>query len=198
MKNKILEEAEEEFFQKGFVNASVRQIAKRAGTIIGNLYHYYPGKEALFEALVESEYNGFIQLLNHHGHMEDTEFLKTPDIALWRQMLMQFMEGLTPIFTRRFYILINGSGGTRFEDARHQFLGFMRAHFLEHFESFHAECPKEMGELLAEQMLEGLLSAIKKYGDNQVMLRTIITELLLFYIVGVMGILQGSEGHVEG
>ena len=49
---KILKRAEEEFMEKGFADASLREICKKAGVTTGAMYKRYPGKEALFEAVV--------------------------------------------------------------------------------------------------------------------------------------------------
>ena len=42
----------ETFAQEGFARATVAAIARRAAISTGNVYRYYPGKEALFEALL--------------------------------------------------------------------------------------------------------------------------------------------------
>lgn len=49
----ILDAGRREFLEKGFQDASVRQIAARAGVTTGAMYGYYADKAALFEALVE-------------------------------------------------------------------------------------------------------------------------------------------------
>lgn len=49
---KILKSSEEEFMEKGFADASLREICKKAGVTTGAMYKRYPGKEALFEAVV--------------------------------------------------------------------------------------------------------------------------------------------------
>ena len=43
----------EEFLEKGFADASLRQIVKNAGVTTGAFYGYYSSKDALFTALVE-------------------------------------------------------------------------------------------------------------------------------------------------
>ena len=48
----ILSAAMQEFLEKGFTSASLRNIAKKAGVTTGALYGYYDSKEDLFEALV--------------------------------------------------------------------------------------------------------------------------------------------------
>ena len=49
----ILQAAMEEFSDKGFLGASLRQIVKRAGVTTGAFYGYFSSKEALFNAIVE-------------------------------------------------------------------------------------------------------------------------------------------------
>ena len=48
----ILKSALDEFFNHGYNDASMRNIAKNANMTVGNLYHYYKDKEDLFSALV--------------------------------------------------------------------------------------------------------------------------------------------------
>ena len=49
----ILQAAMEEFSDKGFLGASLRQIVKKAGVTTGAFYGYFSSKEALFNAIVE-------------------------------------------------------------------------------------------------------------------------------------------------
>ena len=50
---KIHQAAMQEFLDKGFQGASLRQIVKNAGVTTGAFYGYFSSKEALFNALVE-------------------------------------------------------------------------------------------------------------------------------------------------
>ena len=50
---KIQQAALEEFSEKGFLGASLRQIVKTAGVTTGAFYGYFSSKEALFASLVE-------------------------------------------------------------------------------------------------------------------------------------------------
>ena len=50
---KIQRAAMEEFTEKGFQGASLRQIVKQAGVTTGALYGYFSSKEALFASIVE-------------------------------------------------------------------------------------------------------------------------------------------------
>ncbi|MDD3219390.1 MAG: TetR/AcrR family transcriptional regulator [Lachnospiraceae bacterium] len=58
--NLILSAAMQEFLEKGFQSASLRNIVKTAGVTTGAFYGYYNSKEALFDALVGKHYQYFI------------------------------------------------------------------------------------------------------------------------------------------
>lgn len=186
----ILKTAENEFFKKGFKDASLRNIAKTSGTTIGNLYHYFDNKEALFDELVKGEYQGFIMLLNNHENMakEADVALNTQNITEWRIILNKFIQKLSPLFTKRFYILMNGSIGTKYESVRIEFIALLKEHFIEHFNSSHAHCAKELGGVISEQILASILAIIRDYDDEDLK-NELITEILLFTFIGVMGVL---------
>lgn len=50
---RIQQAAMEEFLDKGFLGASLRQIVKNAGVTTGAFYGYFSSKEALFASIVE-------------------------------------------------------------------------------------------------------------------------------------------------
>lgn len=52
-RGQILEAALELFSHRGFGATSVRDIANHAGISIGNVYHHFPEKEAVFQTLLE-------------------------------------------------------------------------------------------------------------------------------------------------
>lgn len=55
--NLVLTAAMQEFLEKGFKSASLRNIVKTAGVTTGAFYGYYNSKEDLFEALVGEQYD---------------------------------------------------------------------------------------------------------------------------------------------
>ena len=59
-KNNILEAGKNEFLEKGFRGASLRNIVKNAGVTTGAFYGYYKSKEELFDALVGEPAEKFI------------------------------------------------------------------------------------------------------------------------------------------
>jgi AcrR family transcriptional regulator len=52
-KEQIEDAARELFIRQGFHATSMRDIAKGAEVSLGNLYNYYPTKEAIFESQID-------------------------------------------------------------------------------------------------------------------------------------------------
>jgi AcrR family transcriptional regulator len=53
---KIMAAARDEFAARGFAGARIEAIAQKAGVAKQLVYHYFPGKAALFEETLESKY----------------------------------------------------------------------------------------------------------------------------------------------
>lgn len=119
---KILSVAKKEFLRNGFLNASLRNIAKNAGVTTGALYRYYTSKEDLFEALVSEP-------AEHVLHMfTDTvdDFEKLSGREQTKQMketsTVYIMDMLDYIYDNydSFKLLIQCSEGTSYGNFIHQ------------------------------------------------------------------------------
>lgn len=58
----IMAVACEEFLQKGFQGASLRNIVRKAGVTTGAFYGYFKSKEELFDALVKEQYTHILDM----------------------------------------------------------------------------------------------------------------------------------------
>lgn len=110
--------AVEEFLDKGFKSASLRNIVKIAGVTTGAFYGYYDSKEELFEALVGEHYE-HIMSLYRGAHEEFTEIPeeKQPDSVselsgdCMREILLYSYNHLTEV-----KLILSRSEGTRFSE----------------------------------------------------------------------------------
>ena len=68
----IVEAALEVFRDKGYANTRMADIARRAGVSYGLVYHYFAGKEVLFDVIVEGWWGQLYQMLKDEG-VSDTE-----------------------------------------------------------------------------------------------------------------------------
>jgi AcrR family transcriptional regulator len=55
----IVDAAEKVFGKHGFADAKMSDIARETGLAVGTLYHYFPGKEKIFQALLEDRCESF-------------------------------------------------------------------------------------------------------------------------------------------
>ncbi|WBW95659.1 TetR/AcrR family transcriptional regulator [Oceanirhabdus sp. W0125-5] len=192
IRNAILKVAEDEFYTHGFEKASIRKIVKLAGTTIGNFYNYFDNKEALFEAVVKDEYNNFIYFLNHHDEEERPNYLwDLSDTTMWKKVLSQFVKALLPSLTRKFVILIEGSIGTKYSSTKQLIIDLLKCHFNEHVNEYNPsyELPN-MGEILAEQLINGIILILRKYINDDEKKNSMLVEYILFYFIGSMGIIR--------
>ena len=112
----ILEVAMQEFLEKDFQSASLRNIVKKAGVTTGAFYGYYDSKEDLFEALVGEQYDYFMERFCRAQQEfadlpaeEQPEHLSVTSGACMHDMLLYAYEHLN-----EFKLLLCHSEGTRF------------------------------------------------------------------------------------
>ena len=118
---KIMEEGKKEFLEKGFKDASLRNIVKQAGVTTGAFYGYYTDKEALFEALVLPAVNGlkdmFVLAQQEFDRLPEAEKKKTVyDYS--SHEVRKFIAYIYNYFDE-FKLLISCAEGTAFSDFIH-------------------------------------------------------------------------------
>lgn len=120
--DRILTAAKREFLEKGFLNASLRNIVKSAGVTTGAFYRYYDSKEALFAALVGEQADYILSLF----HRTIDDFEKLPGGAQTEQMNDASIECLYLMLDYvydnydSFKLLIGCAQGTSYESFVHQ------------------------------------------------------------------------------
>lgn len=72
LKNDIIEAAKNEFLHKGYEGASMRVIANKSHTTLGNLYNYFSNKEELLGVVLESTIKSLKKLVDVHLSEEIT------------------------------------------------------------------------------------------------------------------------------
>lgn len=118
---KITAEGKKEFLAKGFKDASLRNIVKRAGVTTGAFYGYYPDKQALFEALVLPVVKGlreiFLAAQEEFDHLPEA-VKKEMVFDYSSEEVRKFMAYIYDHFAE-FKLLISCAEGTAFSDFIH-------------------------------------------------------------------------------
>lgn len=78
-RRKLLDAATNEFGERGFHDASISGITRRAGVALGSFYTYFESKEAIFQALVRDFSDGVKQAAASALECSDTAFERERD-----------------------------------------------------------------------------------------------------------------------
>lgn len=92
---RLLECAKSEFLNQGFQAASIREIAKKAGTSARAVYTRFPNKEGLFDAIVSPVSDGLIERYQNYANQfwpknaggNGTAAISSDDTAIYMDMI---------------------------------------------------------------------------------------------------------------
>ncbi|MEG0775438.1 MAG: TetR/AcrR family transcriptional regulator [Clostridium sp.] len=119
VRNRIVEEALIEFNEKGYEGASIRSIAKKSNTSVGNIYKYFKSKEDLYENLIGSIYNRFMDYVKQFDKVELNEKAE----VVFFQLVDEIME-IFNVSNVEISILLNKSKGSIYENCKSVFVDF--------------------------------------------------------------------------
>jgi AcrR family transcriptional regulator len=121
IKNNIISAATQEFYQKGYHDASMRTIAANAGVAIGNVYRYFQNKDELFNFVVEPVYTKFtsmvMELYQTHEAFPEIHLL-AEDIT---DKIMEFIER----YETELLIIMDKSKGSKYENIKEELIGLV-------------------------------------------------------------------------
>jgi AcrR family transcriptional regulator len=115
---KVFECAKQEFLEKGFKDASLRVIAKNAGTSTGSIYTRFQDKEGLFYAIVSpvvEEVTSWFHEVQENFHQQDAHWQKDKMVdysVKGNEDLVSFIYDHFDVFK----LLVEGAHGTVFAD----------------------------------------------------------------------------------
>lgn len=120
VRKSIVEEALKEFKKSGYKGTSIRTIAKKSTTSVGNFYKYFESKNDLYENIIGSVYHKLMDYINQFNKVELNE--KADDI------FYELMEKIMEIFkynSIELTILLNKSEGSKYENCKTTFVDFI-------------------------------------------------------------------------
>lgn len=166
---RIHQAAMEEFLDKGFADASLRQIVKNAGVTTGAFYGYYSNKAALFAALVEPHaaavMGRFMETQLAFAKLpkeEQPEHMGKESAACIDWMLDYIYDHYAP-----FKLLICKADGTPYEDFIHKMVEveveytFRYIEVLKNLGRQVPELDKDLCHMIASGMFNGIFEMIR-------------------------------------
>lgn len=130
LRSTILEVAKKEFVKKGYDNSSMRVIAQKANTTIGNIYHYFPSKEAILDELLLPTEQKLSQVLTEHLEM-NVRVNNMDDINYYLDHMDLESEGLKVLMQDEIVIFIK-TDVEKHRIIRDEFLEQFRKHVAWH------------------------------------------------------------------
>jgi len=200
VRDKIGQAAVECFKDVGYEKASMRQIAGKAGLSVGNLYRYFPNKEALFEYCVAPAIDFFQNSMTNPEKSPGIKFIEfnmTREIDTIASIIEAHMVDKDAL-----YILLLKNTGSKYENTKHTFIEFVKLRTL-------AFTKREFGkveddivsqlyvEAAAAAFVEGFLVLLEKAPDNQSFIRAIIQYMELNVQAIIRYVLDVRDNKIE-
>ena len=185
MRKRIYEAAILEFAEKGFSNASMREIAKDAGMTVGNLYRYFKDKEALFYSVISPAYDSLMELVGESIELVKDRFDNSFFEFLSEQILKICREHKIELL-----ILFEGSGGTKYARAKEEMVlvveDFLKGNLLRGLKEKDVEIEDVyLLRVIAVGFVEGMTMIAKKY-DSDDKLKKVAEQFIAFYFSDVL------------
>jgi AcrR family transcriptional regulator len=184
MRRRIYESAIKEFSEKGFKNASMREIARNAGMTVGNLYRYFKDKEALFYSVISPAYDSLMELVG-----ESIDQVKYRFDSSFFEFLSERILKIRREHKIEMLILFEGSAGTRYERAKEEMVlvveDFLKGSFPEKMKEKNVEVEDMyLLRVIAVGFVEGMTMIARKY-ENDEKLKKVAAQYIAFYFSDV-------------
>lgn len=167
----ILRTAERFFLDKGYDQTSMKEVAKQIGISVGNVYRYFPNKEALFQAIISPALMGMEQLVARHENPEPEEGFRPEMIG----QISVVLSALLLEHRQSMLILYYKSEGTPFASFKESLIKQFGEHVLSHLEGNSMD--KRVAEPIAIAFLDGFFAIIRLHEDEKTVER--LTEQYL-------------------
>lgn len=190
---RLLECAKAEFLEKGFQNASIREIAKIANTSPRAVYTRFPNKEGLFDAIVDPVMDEFIGLYRDYGHTYWKEYenaVETPAFSSDPTAIYSNMMDYIYDHADEFWLALRCLNGTRYMTMVETLTDMNCAH-LQKFIGIQNGTNKEIIlkvlHLLTHSFYSGLFEPLL-HGMSREEAQFYVRKLCDFFVSGVQGV----------
>lgn len=179
IRENILRAALQEFFDRGYRSAAMRDIAKQAKIPTGLIYSYYENKESLFDAVLRPVLYDWERVLAA-GEAEKGKHTNSDIYGLSKEEA----ECILNLFDHRkeFIILIDKSGGTKYENERERFIKDIEEHLNKHRND--GTDDEIFLHIIANNFVDGLMQIMYHYKGKEWAVM-ILHKLSKMYLSGI-------------
>lgn len=167
VRQNILSSAKKLFYEKGYANATIRDIAKLSGITVGNVYRYFKSKENVLEGIVEHVHEKILDILSFSEKLVEEGANKS--FTDFRNIINEFIINISKEYRLELLILCTRTRGTKYETIRDDLVslienrihqGLFRKSVLEYKEAGF------LSKIAAHAFLDSLLMIISGIDEN--------------------------------
>lgn len=202
-KNKLLISAREEFIEKGYMKASLRNICKNAGVTTGALYFFFNDKEDLFDAVVGETVGGVFQMLQAH-FQEEMDLVNAGTLLSIQAIDHQKDFGVAAELIHHMYLqrdnillVLTKSQGTKYENIADRIIEMAEKHYRIMANAMEKAYPgKRMDDSfvhwLAHEQIDSFIYMITHIDVEEEAVR-FISQVISYMIAGWYGLFLGDK-----
>jgi Transcriptional regulator len=128
----LIKVAKEEFLEKGYMEASLRSICKKAGVTTGALYFFFQDKKELFGSIVDEPLENMYKLMDFHYENErkdiKTKLLNLNNMEDDQEAAKTIVDYLYQ-YHDEFVLLLTKSHGSIYENCVDGFIDITEKHY---------------------------------------------------------------------
>ena len=197
-RNKLLRSAREEFMEKGYLKASLRNICKNAGVTTGALYFFFQDKEDLFDAVTRETVNAISRIIQSHFEEENDIVASgvslTPDAMDHQKDFGVAKELLHHMYLHREEVMfiLTKCQGTKLENIADVFIETAEKHYRKMADAMQKANPgcivdDKFIHWLSHEQIDVFIYAITHIEDEEEAMR-FISQALVYMMAGWYGL----------
>jgi AcrR family transcriptional regulator len=181
IRNKILQAEEALFFETGFRDTTMRNIADVAGISVSNLYLYYDNKHALYYGVTDSFHDYFIRGFQAFvDHDEESKEMIGDICDTWYKVIRADHK--------KFVITADKSQGTKYAGFKGQMIDILFRHMKSQVGRQYG-CDELILYILAKNFIEGIVEIAKEYHGDDSWLANCLNSLVSYHMNGMAHLL---------
>lgn len=187
------------FAEKGFKGVSMRDIAQKAGVSVGNIYHYYNNKEALFNSIITPAFVDEFKLIITEKTrsivaLDQDGLGNNPSIILLSDEYFNFISK----YRLEFIILLGNAHGTKYENEHQNIINMFVETAISFAESTIKESITEEKRFLIcvlySNMFQSMIDILIEY-EHRPAIKELIKSLTLYHIQGLRAMMDELIVH---
>ncbi|MBN2830228.1 MAG: TetR/AcrR family transcriptional regulator [Candidatus Cloacimonetes bacterium] len=202
IRSAILENARKEFLEVGFMDATIRSIAKRANTAPSNIYNYYSNKDELFRGVLDDFLKQFSMAKAAFMEHVQNDPEHDPDDDEHNEMIEQILDAVSR-YREELTLLIHLSKGSSLEHFLDDLIDWYSGVYtislykmLEEMELEEVEIMPETTHMIAGMIISMVVTTLDKH-YNRAQIKSIALELSQFFSAGWKGLVSWKIEQVN-